>query len=158
VHIPRGFGVLVPRGESIRMLGCLWDSQIFEGRAPTNSVLVRAMLGGAVDPEAGALSEADAVACVREDIDRLLGVTAVPCFRHVVRWPAAIPQYELGHAERVAVVERETAALPSLFVAGNALHGVAFAKAATCGWARGSEAARTALADTDLGTATRASA
>ena len=160
VHIPRGFGVLVPRGESIRMLGCLWDSQIFDGRAPANSVLVRAMLGGAVDPEAGALSDADAVACVREDMGRLLGVDAIPCFRHVVRWPAAIPQYELGHEKRVALVERETALLPSLFVAGNALHGVAFAKAATSGWTRGSEAARVALAGAaaDVSTPTGASA
>jgi len=153
VHIPRGFGVLVPRGESIRMLGCLWDSQIFDGRAPANSVLVRAMLGGAVDPDAGALSDADAVACVRTDLSRLLGVDALPCFHQVVRWPAAIPQYELGHGERVAVIERETALLPSLFVAGNAMHGVAFAKAATCGWARGGDAARAALAGADVSTA-----
>jgi len=109
------------------------------------------MLGGAVDEPAGALSDADAVTCVRDDIARLLAVRAVPCFEHIVRWPAAIPQYEIGHLERAAAVERELATLPGLFVAGNGLHGVAFAKAAACGWQRGKEAACAALAHTGGG-------
>jgi len=60
---------------------------------------------------------------------------------HVVRWPRAIPQYELGHLERVARIERELDALPGLFMAGNALHGVAFGKAAAAGARAGKAAA-----------------
>jgi oxygen-dependent protoporphyrinogen oxidase len=145
IGLPRGFGVLVPRGESVRMLGCLWDSQIFPARAPAGHLLVRAMLGGAVDAAAGSLSESEAIACVREDLRRLFGVDAMPCFEQVVRWPAAIPQYELGHLDRVRRIEDEVARLGGVFLAGNALHGVAFAKAAACGWAKGNEAARWAL-------------
>jgi protoporphyrinogen/coproporphyrinogen III oxidase len=140
-RVPRGFGVLVPRGEGYRVLGVLWDSHVFPGRSPAGSVLVRAMLGGAVDPEAGLADEADAVAWTRADLRRLLGIEAPPIFTHVHRWRRAIPQYELGHRDRVLRIEAEAARQPGLYLAGNALHGVAFGKAAAAGLAAGEAAA-----------------
>lgn len=139
-QVPRGFGVLIPRGEGARILGCLWDSRLFPGRGPAAHVLVRAMLGGAVDPAAGALDEESLVAITREDLRRMMGLDAAPVFRRVVRWPRAIPQYTLGHGERVRSIEAEAARLPGLFVAGNALHGIAFGKAAAAGRERGESA------------------
>jgi oxygen-dependent protoporphyrinogen oxidase len=140
-QVPEGFGVLIPRGEGFRILGCLWDSRIFPDRAPETGVLVRAMLGGAVDREAGELTPDELVATTRRDLRKLLGIEVAPVYEHVVRWPRAIPQYELGHLERVARIERELAARPGLFMAGNALTGIAFAKAAARGLAMGEAAA-----------------
>lgn len=138
--VPRGFGVLVPRGEGYRILGCLWDSYLFPGRSPEGSVLVRAMVGGAVDPEAAGLSDEEIEEFVRRDLERMLGIRGKPVFKHLTRWPRAIPQYELGHGEKVARLERELEAHPTLFVAGNSLRGIAFGSAAAAGWTCGEEA------------------
>jgi len=132
-RVPPGFGVLVRRGEGIRMLGCLWDSHLFPGRAPASHVLVRAMLGGAVDPEVAALDDDALVRLVREELGKLMSLDAPPAYERVIRWPRAIPQYTLGHLDRKAGIEREAARLPGLFLAGNYLTGIAFGKAAAAG-------------------------
>ncbi|MFN8574163.1 MAG: protoporphyrinogen oxidase [Gemmatimonadaceae bacterium] len=140
-QIPSGFGVLISRKEGIRMLGNLWEMSLYPGRGPDGHVLVRAMLGGAVDPEAGALAEADALALVKDEVSRLYHISSPPVFERVVRVPRAIPQYELGHRERVATVERALTRLPGLYATGYGLRGVAFADAATDGVRTGEQAA-----------------
>jgi oxygen-dependent protoporphyrinogen oxidase len=142
---PRGFGCLVPRDESLRSLGCVWDSALFPDRAPTGAVLVRVLLGGAVDPSVAELSDADAVAVATDDLRRLFGVRETPVRTHLARWPRAIPQYEVGHPARVRAIDEEIGRLPGLHLAGNALHGIAFSKAAAEGARRGKDAARDAL-------------
>jgi len=129
VKVPMGFGVLIARGEGYRMLGNLWETHLYHGRGPAGHVLVRAMFGGAVDPEAGALSEAELAALARAEIGKLYGMTDAPVFEQVVRVPRAIPQYELGHGARVARIDDAIAALPGLSITGNGLRGVAFADA-----------------------------
>ena len=145
LRVPRGFGALIPRGEGYRSLGVLWDTHLFPGRSANGHVLVRAMLGGATDTEAGDLSNEEAVAVASQDVGRLLGLQEAPIFSQVVRWPRAIPQYELGHLARVRAVEeelqRQEGELPGLYLAGNYLHGVAFGKAASTGWDAGARAA-----------------
>lgn len=131
--VPRGFGVLIARGEGFRALGNLWESYLYPGRSPEGHVLIRAMYGGAVDPEAGALPEDEVLALARTEVARLYGIADAPRFARVVRWPRAIPQYELGHLERVARIEGAVAALPGLAIAGNGLHGIAFGDAAASG-------------------------
>ncbi len=132
-QVPRGFGVLIARGEGFRMLGNLWDTHVYPGRSPNGRLLIRAMFGGAVDAPAGALSEAELSALARAEVARLYGITAAPEFVQVVRVPRAIPQYELGHLERVAHVERALGSLPGIAMTGFGLRGVAFADAATDG-------------------------
>jgi oxygen-dependent protoporphyrinogen oxidase len=144
--IPYGFGVLVPRGEGARILGCVWDSRIFTGRSPSGHVLVRAMLGGTVDPDVASLADDELVEMAHADLHRLLRVSARPVFHEVVRWPRAIPQYEIGHEQKLEAVDRALAGLPGLDVTGNALRGVAFSKAAHHAWACGERAARRLLA------------
>ncbi|MFI5280745.1 MAG: protoporphyrinogen oxidase, partial [Gemmatimonadales bacterium] len=141
-RVPRGFGALIARGEGLRLLGTLWDSHLYAGRSPRGHLLVRSMFGGAVDPGAGLLSEAELVALATDELARLFGITAAPRFVHVVRWPRAIPQYELGHLDRVARIERAVARQPGLFITGNALHGVSFADAAVDGLRCGERAAK----------------
>ena len=140
--VPRGFGALIPRGEGYRILGVLFDSHIFRGRGPDDTLLVRAFLGGAVDPEAVAGDDAGIEAMALADVSRLLKLDEKPLFRHVTRWDRAIPQYEIGHLDRVRAVESELGDLPGLFLAGNALYGIAFTKAAAAGEAAGKAAAR----------------
>jgi oxygen-dependent protoporphyrinogen oxidase len=132
-QVPTGFGVLIARREGFRMLGNLWDTHVYPGRSPDGRLLIRAMFGGAVDPEAGALGEAELEALARAEFARLYGITSTPEFAHVVRLPRAIPQYELGHMARVARVERALESLAGLEMTGFGLRGVAFADAATDG-------------------------
>lgn len=141
-RVPRGFGVLVARGERVRMLGGLWESQIFPGRAPDGHLLMRAMYGGTIDSAACAGSEQDALALAREDMTRCFGIVSEPVFSHVVQWPAAIPQYTLGHQARVAAIERRERAIPAFAITGNALRGVSFADTAADGWRTGETMAR----------------
>jgi oxygen-dependent protoporphyrinogen oxidase len=121
---PEGFGFLVPRCAGIRSLGCLWDSSIFPGRAPRDRVLLRVMIGGAHDPEAVRLDDADLLSIVRSDLARTMALEAEPCFVRVVRHPRGIAQYEPGHGARLARIEQRLERLPGLRVAGSSYYGV----------------------------------
>ena len=138
---PVGFGALVSRGEGLRSLGQLWDSRLFAGRAPEGHLLTRTLVGGSLDPRVGELDDVQLLALARAETVRLTGIRAEPVFRQVVRWPRAIPQYELGHRERVERIERRAADLGRLFITGNGLRGVAFSDAAAAGLATGERAA-----------------
>ena len=122
---PEGFGFLVPRGAGPRILGALWPSQIFEGRAPDDVLSTTVMVGGACDPHAFGLTDSELTAIVREDLRTILDILPAPYVVRVVRHAQGIPQYTLGHAERVETVERRLDAFPGLWATGNALHGVA---------------------------------
>ena len=140
--LPVGFGLLVARGEGFRMLGTLWETHLYEGRGPAGHLLVRAMFGGAVDPDAGALAESELAALARAEVAKLYGLTDSPLLEHVVRVPRAIPQYGIGHPARVARITAAVDALPGLSITGNGLRGVSFADAASDGVRVGSAAAR----------------
>lgn len=142
-QVPAGFGALVPRTEDFRLLGCLWESRIFSGRAPGDGVLVRAMLGGAVDPAAAELDDAELIAVAAAELERLLALSFPPVIHKVFRWPRAIPQFEIGHRERVSAAR--AALPPGLYLAGNYLDGVSFGRAAASGVAAGAAAAEFVL-------------
>jgi len=141
-RIPPGFGVLVPRGEGYRILGVLWDSYIFPGREPDSHLLLRVMLGGTVDNKIDQLDEEATIRLVRAEIARLFHLTVDPVYTKVIKWTRAIPQYELGHLSRVTAVEKALTKRPGLYIAGNALYGVAFGKAAAAGIQAGKAAAK----------------
>jgi oxygen-dependent protoporphyrinogen oxidase len=119
-----GFGFLVPRGEGPRLLGALWDSSVYPGRAPAGHVLIRVMLGGAQDASAMSLDDEAAVAVAREGLAAAMGERAIPHFTRVFRHLLGIPQYTVGHLDRLARIEARLARLPGLLVAGNAFRGV----------------------------------
>jgi protoporphyrinogen/coproporphyrinogen III oxidase len=120
----RGFGFLVPRGTGPRILGCLWDSSIFPGRAPEGRVLLRAMIGGAYDPAAVTLEDAALLRQVRADLEITMGARAEPVLTRIYRWPLGIAQYTVGHAERLSRIHARLGALPGLWVAGSSFYGV----------------------------------
>jgi oxygen-dependent protoporphyrinogen oxidase len=95
-----------------------------------------------VDSEIGALSDAAMLELAKREVAQLYGLTTVPQFEHVVRIERAIPQYDVGHAERVATVERAASALERFDVTGFGLRGVAFGDAAADGYRTGERIAK----------------
>ncbi|MFN2482770.1 MAG: protoporphyrinogen oxidase [Pyrinomonadaceae bacterium] len=122
-HALDGFGFVVPFVERRSTLACTFSSVKFDGRAPAGHALLRAFVGGALQPEMFALDEEAMVAAVREDLRALLGVTEPPLFAHVEKWPRSMAQYTVGHTDRVARIRERLARFPSLRLAGNAYEG-----------------------------------
>jgi oxygen-dependent protoporphyrinogen oxidase len=121
---PRGFGFLVPPGEELRILGCLFASSIFPGRAPADQALFTVFLGGATDPEAGRLEPQAAIRTAQADLGRALGANGPARVVAMRSYARAIPQYGRGHRGRVERIVRSVERVPGLFVCGNFLDGV----------------------------------
>lgn len=124
-RVPDGFGYIAPQHTRRDLLGVQWCSAIYPGRAPEGCVLWRALCGGWNRADVVDWDDARLLAAVRHELRLALQVTAEPIFHRIVRWERAIPQYHVGHRERVARAEALAAAHPGLVLAGNALHGVA---------------------------------
>lgn len=119
-----GFGFLVPSRERRQILGTVADSYVFPNRAPKGRVLLRTMVGGARNPGPALLDDGPLLDTVRADLREIMGVAAEPEFASIYRHEKAIPQYLVGHADRLAEIERQRAAFPGLFLTGNAYRGV----------------------------------
>ena len=119
-----GFGFLVPREEERRLLACTFVHGKFNHRAPPGGALLRCFLGGSRDPEALNLNDQDAVELCRRELGNILNLDAEPSFYRIYRWPQSMPQYEVGHSERVDALLRRLQNHPGLFVAGNAYSGI----------------------------------
>jgi oxygen-dependent protoporphyrinogen oxidase len=126
-HPLDGFGFVVPRVEGRAVLACTFSSVKYPGRAPDGMVLLRVFVGGAL--QEGLLEREDAALArlAHEDVAPLLGVTRAPVLSRVWRHPRAMPQYEVGHLDRVAAMEARLEALPGLALAGAAYRGVGIA-------------------------------
>lgn len=120
-----GFGFIAPQRTRRDILGVQWCSSIYPGRAPDGKVLLRAMCGGWHRPEIVDWDDQRLIDVVGKELQLAMGITAKPEFSHIVRWHKAIPQYHLGHLERVREIENKISEFPGLFLAGNAYHGVA---------------------------------
>ncbi len=123
-HPLDGFGLLIPSKARRQTLGALFSSTLFPGRAPAGQVLLTAFMGGARNAAVAALDEATIVRQVLTDLTPLLGIRAAPVFERVRRWPRAIPQYELGHLERLARIDARRARLPGLQLRANWCDGI----------------------------------
>jgi len=121
---PDGFGFLVPRGEGLRILGCLWDSSLFPGRAPAGRALLRVMIGGAHDPEAVSLGEDELLRIARGDLATAMGLRAAPERYWVFRHPLGISQYTVGHRDRLAGIADRLTGHAGLQLAGQSYFGI----------------------------------
>ena len=119
-----GFGFISPERMRRDLLGVQWCSSIFPGRAPPGYILLRAMCGGWNRPEVPGWDDERLRGSVCEELRITMSITAAPIFCSIVRWDKAIPQYTLGHLDRVARIETRTGTYPGLFLGGNAYHGV----------------------------------
>jgi oxygen-dependent protoporphyrinogen oxidase len=113
-HSLAGFGFLVPKKERRRILGTLFSSSMFEGRAPADAVLLTSFVGGMRSPELLAHSDPELAQLVHAELASLAGARGEPEWTAITRWTHAIPQYNLGHRERLHPVEAAERALPGL--------------------------------------------
>jgi oxygen-dependent protoporphyrinogen oxidase len=120
-----GFGFIAPQRLKRDLLGVQWCSSIYPQRAPDGAVLLRALCGGWQRGEMLDWDDDRVAQAVRDELRLALGITLAPIFQKIIRWPRAIPQYHLGHLERVADIDRQLARHPGLFLGGNAYRGVA---------------------------------
>ena len=127
---PDGFGYIAPQNTRRDVLGVQWCSAIFPDRAPAGCVLWRALCGGVHRGEMLDLSDETLARRVHDEIRLAMGVRGEPVFRRIVRWPRAIPQYVVGHLDRVARIEAATQRHPDLYLTGNAYRGIAMSDCA----------------------------
>jgi oxygen-dependent protoporphyrinogen oxidase len=123
-HSLAGFGFLVPKKERRNILGSLFSSSMFADRAPEGAVLLTSFAGGRRDPAIMALSDEAIAQTVHDELASLIGATARPLWQEVVRWPQAIPQYTLGHLDRLRDIDAAETALPGLYFCASYRGGV----------------------------------
>jgi protoporphyrinogen/coproporphyrinogen III oxidase len=116
-HPLDGYGYVVPHSEGSNVLACTWSSSKWEGRATDGRVLLRVFAG----PED--LADDDLVVLARDEVT-LLGIRAEPVLTRVDRWPRGMPQYTLGHTERLERIDSALSRHPGLALAGAAYRGV----------------------------------
>ena len=125
-HDLDGFGFLAPKREKRGILGNLWNSSIFDGQAPAGKVALRTMVGGAINPDVTALNDEETLELVQKELHEILGVSIDPTFTRVIRHKRAIPQYVIGHQERINKITSIIENYPGLVLTGNAFRGVGF--------------------------------
>lgn len=116
------YGFFVPPSEPLRILGGVFPSQFFARRAPSGFHLLSIRTGGARHSEAFTMPDEQLVALADGEVRGLAGLGAPPAFVHIVRHERALPQYTLGHRDRVAALEAGELRHPGLFFHGNAYH------------------------------------
>jgi protoporphyrinogen/coproporphyrinogen III oxidase len=123
-HPLDGFGFVVPFIEKRSLIACTFSSVKFAGRAPQGHALLRGFMGGALQPETFDLSLEELISRACADLHDLLGIERPPLFAEVSKWERSMPQYHVGHLERVKRINGRLASLPGLFLAGNAYLGL----------------------------------
>jgi oxygen-dependent protoporphyrinogen oxidase len=119
-----GTGFLIPRVERNRLLACTFMGTKFPNRVPEDKLSLRCFFGGRLD--GGAVNETDdALAdAARDELRRIIGLTAAPIHTLISRWPQSMAQYTVGHAARLKEIEQRAASLSGLYLAGNAYTGI----------------------------------
>lgn len=123
-HPLDGFGYLIPKKEGRNTLGTLWDSSMFEDRAPSGKVMLRSMMGGACFPDYVNLSDDAVQSRVMADLKQIMGIDVPPSFVRIFRHKQAIPQYTVGHGTRLHAIEERTVNHPGLIMTGNSFKGI----------------------------------
>jgi len=119
-----GYGYVIPRRENHLALACTWSSTKFPHRAPENFALLRVFIGRAGQEGQIPWEEEGLLQIARDELAQTLGLHAAPVLSRVYMWERAMPQYNLGHLEKVGRIEKMVAAIPGLSLAGNAYHGI----------------------------------
>lgn len=121
---PRNYGYLVPRVEHRPVKAITWLSSKWEGRAPEGHFLARAFIGRAGQQEALQHSDDELIEVVRQELREVSGISGDPVVQRVYRLNEVMPQYTVGHPQRVARIEAAVERVPGLGIAGNMLRGV----------------------------------
>ena len=126
-HALDGFGMLVPRAERRGILGTLFSSTLFPGRAPEGHVALTTFVGGVRNPDSAGLDDDAVLELVQRELRALLDVRGPAVHAHVCRWARAIPQYNVGFGRFLRLYEEVEAAEPGLFIGGNCRDGISLA-------------------------------
>jgi protoporphyrinogen/coproporphyrinogen III oxidase len=140
-HPMEGSGFVVPRVERTPLLAATWVTSKWPHRAPEGHVLLRGFLGGGRDPRRLDTGDDELVALVVEELTELLGISGAPLFTRLFRWTKQSPQYEVGHLQRVATIERELNSIPGMFVTGSGFRAIGIPDCVADGRAIGEKAA-----------------
>ena len=119
-----GFGFVVPSVEGRRLIAASFASYKFPGRTPVGGVLIRIFLGGALQPKLADLPDDKLVQIAREELAELVGLEGEPEMIDIARWPRRMPQYHVGHLDRVKRIKHLAEQQPGLELAGAAYRGV----------------------------------
>jgi protoporphyrinogen/coproporphyrinogen III oxidase len=119
-----GFGFLAAPGEGLNVLGCVFNSSLFEGRAPDGKVLLTCFVGGASNPIIVRRKDMEISDLVHSDLKNVLGIDGEPEMVALTRYEHSIPQYNIGHAERARKIDSLVKGIAGLDLVGNYLHGV----------------------------------
>jgi oxygen-dependent protoporphyrinogen oxidase len=122
--LPPGFGFLVPRSEGKRLLAATFVHNKFPHRAPYDRALLRCFFAGVNAENVWPFSDEQIVGIVRNELQQILGLRAEPLFARVYKWKSAMPQYGVGHLDRLDRIERLRQGLPGLALAGNGYRGI----------------------------------
>jgi oxygen-dependent protoporphyrinogen oxidase len=123
-HAMDAFGLVVPALEQRKILAVSMSSRKFPNRAPAGHILLRTFVGGAMQPELLEGSDDHITAMVQDELRQIFGMQAEPLFSEVMRYERGMPQYHVGHLDRVARIESVQTQFPGLHLAGSAYHGV----------------------------------
>ena len=140
-------GLVIPRQERRKILAVSFSSSKFPRRAPAGSVLMRVFLGGALDPEAATLDDATLIKRATNEVAELLGATGSPTLTRIERWEAAMPQYHLGHLERMGRIKNLVETIRGCGLAGAGLEGVGIPQVIASGQAAARQAMQTVNSD-----------
>ena len=120
------FGVLCPLVEGRALMAATYSSTKWSGRAPVGKILLRGFVGGPHNQEILKRSDEELVRIVIDEFHDILGLNqyAKPLFSRVFRWHLGMPQYTLGHLDRIALIENRCAKIPGCAIAGGSYRGV----------------------------------
>lgn len=119
-----GFGFLIPYKERRKILGSLWDSSIFPGRAPDGYALLRSMVGGSRASELAIQDDGRLIDIVAEELGHIMDIKVQPDFVKIYRHEKAIPQYNIGHDRKLKAVDEMLLKYGNLYLTGNAYRGI----------------------------------
>lgn len=133
-HNLKGFGFMVPRKEGLNTICSVWNSSLFEGRAPKGMQLLTSYARTDISDGLLAMPDNSLARTVETETERILGITGEPVERQVWKYTRALPQYNLGHVERIKAIRAALSSFPNLHLAGNYLNGRSIGDCAEAGF------------------------
>ncbi len=123
-HPLDGFGFVIPRAERRKIMASTWTSVKFAHRSPPDSVHLRAFVGGAHNEDLVDLDDEEMLKVVRKELMDIMGVATRPVLTRIYRWHKSMPQYTLGHAQKLKRLEEVLLRYPGLYLTGCAYRGI----------------------------------
>ncbi|MFQ5559812.1 MAG: protoporphyrinogen oxidase, partial [Nitrospinota bacterium] len=122
--VPEGFGFLVPKITARKIMAATYTSLKFSERATEDKLLIRVFVGGAANENLVFQNDGEMLDMVKKELKEIVGIGAEPELSKVYRWEKAMPQYVVGHLDRVSRIEEKATQYPGLFFAGSAYRGI----------------------------------